>query len=328
MATRRFAGTGWQVTPRLQWRHTHYSLTYSEARKAEAESQGASLDPSPGRTLPIFSVDGRARFERQLENGALQTLEPRLFYFNRQRRDHSDIPVFDSRRMDPDFDTMFRIARAVGPDRVGAADLLVAGLTTRIIDPVSGHQKLRARVGRIWYFRSPGGFIQGDEGDHAKSAWAAEVDLRPVPQLQIRSALRFDPGHEGSSTSWASHMLGWSGANNERFQVRHLRRAGEMEQMDAQVLLPLRKNWQLALRYRYDLREGDDLELLSTLEYRGCCMTVGIGAQKVRRDPNRSDDEYESRLMLQVHFHGLTGFGEDVVARMRRELDGEPVWSQ
>ena len=327
IATRKFAGAGWQVTPRLQWRHTHYNLTYSD----DPEHEGK--DRSPSRTLPIFSVDARTRFERRLENGALQTLEPRLFYFNRQRRDHSDIPNFDSRRMDPDFDTMFRIARATGPDRVGPADLLAAGLTTRIIDPVSGYLNLRARVGRIWYLRSPGGFIQGNEGDETKSAWAAEVDLRPTPQLQVQSALRYDPGHEGNNTTWASHMIGWNGANDERFQVRYIRRVEpmggveEVEQSDAHVLFPIGRNWHFAFRYRYDLHEGRDLELLSALEYRGCCMTVGLGASKMRRDNEDPDEEYRSRLLFRIQFHGLTGLGRDVMTNLRRELDGEPVWS-
>ena len=341
--SRRFAGAGWQVTPRLQWRHTHYDLTYSDTAEAAAEDLDVNLDHSPSRTLPIFSVDARARFERQLENGALQTLEPRLFYFNRQRRDHSDIPIFDSRRMEPDFDTMFRIARAVGPDRVGAADLMAAGLTTRIIDPASGYLKLRARLGRIWYFRSPGGLIKGGEGDDSKSAWAAEVEVRPVPQLEIRTALRFDPGHEGDNTTWASHMIGWNGANDERFQVRYLRRAGgveyvgnpvleepgepALEQADAQALMPLGGNWQLAFRYRYDLRESRSIELLSALEYQGCCMTMGIGAWKVRRDGEDPGEEYKSRLLLRVRFHGLTDLGQDVMTHLRGELDGEPVWS-
>lgn len=343
VATRKFAGTGWQVTPRLQWRYTRYQMSYSDAWKQAEDELDVRVDRSPSRTLPIFSVDARARFERRLEDGALQTLEPRLFYFNRQRRDHSDIPVFDSRRMEPDFDTMFRIARAVGPDRVGAADLLAAGLTTRIIDPVSGYLKLRARIGRIWYFRSPGGLIKGGEGDDTKSAWAAEIDLRPVPQLEIRSALRFDPGHRGDDTTWASHMIGWTGANDERFQVRYLRRAGDveyvpdpaeekpgepaLEQADAQLLMPLGGNWRLALRYRYDLREGRDLELLSAVEYQGCCMTVGVGAWKVRKDENEPGEDYENRLLLRIRFHGLTDLGQDVMAHLREELDGEPVWS-
>lgn len=324
VATRRFAGPGWQVTPRLQWRHTQYELEYSNKAKAAAALLDKKLDRSPSRTLPIFSIDARSRFERRLEDGALQTLEPRLFYLNRQRRDHSDLPIFDSRKMDPDFDTMFRIARGSGPDRVGAADLMAAGVTTRVIDPVSGYLRLRARFGRVWYFRKLG---EGNDGDHAKSAWAAEFEWRPMPQLQIRSALRFDPGGKGSDTTWASHMIGWDGANGERLQARYIRRAGEMEQADAQALLPLGGNWQLAARYRYDMREGRDLELLSALEYSGCCMTVGVGAWKVRRDDGLPGEEYENRVMLQIRFHGLAGFGEDIAARMRRELDGEPAWS-
>lgn len=327
VATRKFAGAGWQVTPRLQWRHTHYELEFSDAAKEAAALSDERLDRSPSRTMPIFSVDARARLERRLEDGALQTLEPRLFYFNRQRRDHSDIPNFDSRRMDPDFDTMFRIARATGPDRVGPADLLATGITTRVVDPVSGYLRLRARLGRVWYFRAPGAFIQGNEGDHAKSAWAAEFEWRPSPRLQLRSAVRHDPGGKGGDTTWASHRVGWDGADGERLQARYVRRAGEMEQADAQALLPLGENWRWVARYRYDMREGRDLELLAALEYRGCCMTVGVGAWKVRRDDGPPGEEYEKRVMVQMRLHGLAGFGEDVVGRMRRELDGRPAWS-
>lgn len=327
VTTRKFAGAGWQVTPRLQWRHTHYELEFSDAAKEAAALRDEELDRSPSRTLPIFSIDARARLERRLEDGALQTLEPRLFYFNRQRRDHSAIPNFDSRRMDPDFDTMFRIARATGPDRVGPADLLATGVTTRVVDPVSGYLRLQARLGRVWYFRAPGAFIQGNEGDHSKSAWAAEFEWRPTPQIQVRSAMRFDPGSKGSDTTWASHAVGWDGANGERLQARYVRRVGEMEQADAQALLPLGGNWRGVARYRYDMREGRDLELLAALEYQGCCMTVGVGAWKIRRDDGLSGEEYEKRVMLQVRFHGLAGFGEDVVGRMRRELDGRPAWA-
>ena len=330
---RKFSGPGWQLTPRLQWRHTQYDLDYSAAVKTEASAEGVKLDRSPSRTMPIYSIDARARFERRLENGALQTLEPQLFYLSRPRRDHSDIPIFDSRRMELDFDAMFRGPRAAGRDRIGAVDLLATGVTTRIIDPVSGYLKLRARLGRVWYFRPPPALIHGGEGDHTKSAWAAEVDLRPVPQLQIRSALRFDPGHEGDSTTWASHMIGWNGSNDERFQVRYVRRAEpmgeaqEMEQADAHALFPIGRNWHLTYRYRYDLRESRYLEMLIALEYRGCCTTVGIGAWKVRREAGLPGEEYENRIMLQIRFHGLAGFGEDVVARARRELDGEMIWS-
>ena len=341
--SRRFAGTGWQVTPRLQWRHTQYDLDFSDALKEAAADEGVKLEGSPSRTLPIFSIDARMRFERQLESGALQTLEPQLFYLNRQRRDHSDIPDFDSRRFELDYDALFRGARAAGRDRIGGADLVATGLTTRVIDPVSGYLKLRAQVGRIWYFRSPGGLIKGGEGDDSKSAWAAQMEWRPTPQLQIRSAFRYDPDRDGNDITWASHMIGWDGNNDERVQVRYVHRAGNveyvgnpalgepgepgLEQADVQALLPLGDNWHLAFRYRYDFREDRSLELLTALEHRGCCMTVGIGAWKVRRELGLPGEDFENRVMLQVRFHGLAGFGEDITTRMHRELDGEPAWS-
>lgn len=341
--SRRFAGTGWQVTPRLQWRHTQYDLDFSDEVKEAAALSGEKLEGTPTRTLPIFSVDARARFERHLESGALQTLEPQLFYLNRQHRDHSDIPDFDSRRFELDYDALFRGARAAGRDRIGGTDLVATGLTTRVIDPASGHLKLRAQVGRIWYFRSPGSLIKGGEGDDSKSAWAAQMEWRPTPQFQVRSAFRYDPDREGNDITWASHMIGWEGSNDERIQVRHIHRAGnveyvgnpvlgepgepELKQADAQALLPLGDNWHLAFRYRYDLHEDRSLELLAALEHRGCCMTVGIGAWKVRRELGLPGEDFESRVMLQVRFHGLAGLGEDITTRMHRELDGEPAWS-
>lgn len=340
--SRRFVGGGWQLTPRLQWRHTQYDLDFSDEAKEAAALLGEKLERTPSRTLPIFSIDARARLERKLESGVLQTLEPQLFYLNRQHRDHSDIPDFDSRRFELDYDALFRSARAAGRDRIGRADLLATGFTTRVIDPVSGHLKLQAQIGRIWYFRSPGSLIKGGEGDDSKSAWAAQMKWHPMPQFQIRSAFRYDPDREGCDITWASHMLGWDGKNDERIQVRYLHRAdgiafvgnpalgepGEpgLKQADAQVLLPLRANWHLAFRYRYDFREDRSLEYLTALEYRGCCMTVGIGAWKVRRGSGLPDEDFENRMMLQVRFHGLAGLGEDIMARMHRELDGEPVW--
>lgn len=332
--SRRFAGAGWQVTPRLQWRHTQYDLDYSKAYK---EAAAGKPDRTPSRTLPIFSIDGRMRFERQLEDGALQTLEPQIFYLNRQRRDHAGIPDFDSRRFELDYDALFRGARAAGRDRIGGTDLVATGLTTRVIDPVSGYLKLRAQIGRIWYFRSPGALIKGGEGDDSKSAWAAQMEWRPMPQLQVRSAFRYDPDRRGDDVTWASHMIGWDGRDDERVQARYIRRAGdveyigepELEQADMQALLPLGDDWRLAFRYRYDLHEHRSLEWLTALEHRGCCMTVGIGLWKVRRESERlGEEEYDDRVLLHVRFHGLTGLGENITTRMHRELGGESAWSR
>ena len=215
-------GAGWELTPRLQFRHTQYNLDYADAM--------ATADRTPARTVPIFSLDARARLQRRLDGGDLHTLEPRLFYYNRPMRNEADIPMFDTRPMEQDFDALFRAERFAGGDRLGPTDFLAAGLATRVMDPVEGHLKLRARLGRVWYFRDrePETAIEGEVG---KSAWAGNIEWQVTPQVQVRSALRYDPnGDDTNKTAWASHLINWEGGNRERFQARYIRRDGEMEQ--------------------------------------------------------------------------------------------------
>ena len=55
------------------------------------------------RTLPTFSVDSGLGFEKQLNFGNgfyTHTIEPRLFYLYVPYKDQSQIPVFDTSRLD------------------------------------------------------------------------------------------------------------------------------------------------------------------------------------------------------------------------------------
>ena len=317
VVSRPFDGTGWRVTPRLEWRHTRYDLKHAPA--------SARRDGSPRRTVPTISLDARMRFVRRTADGDVQLLEPRLFYLNRPHREQDDLPQFDTRRMEPDFEALFRHREHAGLDRTDAADRLAAGLGTRLVDAATGHTKLQAKLARVWHFRAPG---DDAEGTATHSAWAAQVEWRPEPTWRIASSVRYDTGPGASDVLWASHTLGWRGSDKQQVLLRYVRRAGEVEQASAQTLWPLGGGWQLAARYHYDLRADRGIESLVALEHRSCCVTVGLGLARVRHDELRPDGDSESRLMLQVRFHGLAGFGEDVVARMRRELAGRPAWSR
>ena len=308
-------GAGWELTPRLRWRHTRYRLR-------PAGSGPAPADRSPTRTVRTASLDARLRLERRTAAGALHTLEPRLFYLNRPRRDESALPRFDSRAREPDYEALFRADRHAGLDREPAADQLAAGLVTRLHDPATGRLRLQAQLGRVWHFRDPD---PEAPGRRARSAWAGQLDYRPAPAWLLRAGLRLDPDRAGSDTPWASHLLRWRDGGRQA-QLRYLRRAGELEQAAAHALLPLGGGWRLAARYHYDLRAERDLELQVALEYRGCCMTVGVGAWKVRRDDPRPGEDRETRVLLQLRLHGLGGFGENPARRLRRELDGTPAW--
>ena len=308
-------GAGWELTPRLRWRHTRYRLRPTGAGPAPA-------DRSPTRTVRTASLDARARFERRTAAGALHTLEPRLFYLNRPRRDEAALPRFDSRIRAPGYATLFRTDRYAGLDREPAADQLTAGLATRLHDPATGRLRLQAQLARVWYFRDPD---PETPGRPARSVWAGQFAYRPAPAWLLRAGLHFDPDRPGADSPWASHLLRWRDGERQA-QLRYLRRAGVLEQAAAHALLPLGGGWRLTARYHYDLRAERDLELLAALEYRGCCMTVGVGAWRVRRDDPRPGEDRETRVLLQLRLHGLGGVGENPARRLRRELDGTPAW--
>ncbi len=313
--SRPISGPGWNVTTRLEWRHTKYHLDYAEGLVGEG---------SPTRTLPTLSLDARMRLERRTDDGGLQTLEPHLFYLNRPHREQSHLPRFDTRRLQPDFDAVFRHAQHSGLDRMDAADQLAVGIGTRVFDPVSNYLKFQAQLARVWYFRDPG--MDVTEGDTAHSAWAAQARWKPNPQWGLSTSLRHDPNRAGSDTVWVSHQIDWRGGADQRLQLRYTRRTADYEQASGHVLLPLGDQWTLAARYHYDMRNSRGLEQMVALEHEGCCLTVGIGAWRVRRDSGTLDEDYENRILFQIRFHGLAGFGEDLPGRLRRELDGEPAW--
>ncbi len=109
--------------------------------------------------MPYGRVDTGLVFERGAgsEGQRTQTLEPRLVY--------SYVPV-PAIRMNCRFSTpacpmrnlteLFRTNRYVGGDRIGDANQLAVGLTTRLFDQNSGAQYLSASIARFVISRSPG----------------------------------------------------------------------------------------------------------------------------------------------------------------------------
>ena len=83
-----------------------------------------------------------------------QTLEPRLFYVYVPYRNQDHIPLFDTTLADFNYPQLFTENRYLGSDRIGDASQLTLAVSTRLLDPVSGDERLRAAVGQRYYFQS------------------------------------------------------------------------------------------------------------------------------------------------------------------------------
>ena len=138
---------GYFFEPIVGYHYTQYDL-----------QNAASGDPStPTRTLPYASLDTGLVFDRDAgANGQrILTLEPRLMYTYIPYRNQDELPLFDTGLPDFNMIELFRSNRYVGDDRIGDANQLAFGLTSRLFNESTGTQYLSATVGEIRYFTLP-----------------------------------------------------------------------------------------------------------------------------------------------------------------------------
>ena len=82
----------------------------------------------------------------------VQTLEPRAFYVYVPYRNQSQAPVFDTALDDFNFGQLFSVNRYLGNDRIADANQLTLALSSRLIDPETGAERLRVAIGERFYF--------------------------------------------------------------------------------------------------------------------------------------------------------------------------------
>jgi len=144
---------GWSLTPRLTLNAASYSLDRPIVAPAQPQFNGRS---SASRVIPTFSIDSAWIFERESHwfgRAVRQTLEPRLLYVNTPFREQSGLPNFDSAGKDFNFESIYTENAFSGIDRVSDAHQLTAGVTTRLLDPVSGAEALRLGIAQRYLFR-------------------------------------------------------------------------------------------------------------------------------------------------------------------------------
>lgn len=133
------------LTPNVQLSATQYTL------KNQLEGEDSDIN----RVLPIYDVDSGLFFDKDGEfhgHAYKQTLEPRLYYLYVPYRNQDDIPLFDTTVEPFTYDQLFRTNRFTGTDRIGDTNQISYSLTSRILDPDSGVEKMHVSVGEIYYF--------------------------------------------------------------------------------------------------------------------------------------------------------------------------------
>ncbi|HZT04814.1 MAG TPA: LPS assembly protein LptD [Steroidobacteraceae bacterium] len=338
-----FVGPGWFMRPAVAWRATQYEL-----------SNTVSGQPSsPSRTLPIASLDTGVQLERASgsRDQRTVTLEPRLMYLYVPYRNQSQLPVFDTAVPDLDPVELFRTNRYVGADRVGDANQLSTGVTTRLLNALDGRQYLTATFGQQLYFTTPRVTLPGELPRTVRRSdlvaqlaltafehWSAdaevqwdpqtsrtqrahvEVQFHPAPDRVVNLGYRFERGifEEAALVTGLPGETPLCGAPGAP--------SCNVEQIETSAAWPIGSSWSVFARGVYSLADHEALERFAGFEYRSCCWSLRLGARRyVGARPTTSTARtgpQDTGIWLQLELTGLASVGSASDASLAEAIPG------
>jgi len=292
-------------------------------------------DTSPQRSLGLASVDGGLYFDRTIRLFGLdmvQTLEPRVFYLYQQYENQDLLPRFDSSALTFGYSQLYRDNRFTGLDRLGDANQVSVGLTTRFVDLSTGKEYLRASVGRLQYFKNRKVSLNtvvnsAENPDNLtnSSALAGELSARISSRYRVGAALVWDTKNSeiDESNFYLQYKKDERRLINLGYRSRDL--ATDISQLDISAYWAVGKRWNIIARYNYDLEFNRTIETFGGLEYNDCCWRLRILVRQYVDNPSNrpiEDLDTDRGIFFQVVFKGLAGFGSKIDNIMENGIRG------
>ncbi|MDP7561924.1 MAG: LPS assembly protein LptD [Methylococcales bacterium] len=308
---------GFNVTPKVTVQHTAYQL----------ENQDDNTLTTYSRTLPIYEIAGNFILQREFSDvlglNLRHTIEPRASYFYIPQHEDNSHQQFDSASYDPNSAQMYRALLQSGPDSVAAANRVVYGVSTALIDSGLGLNYAQLNVDQQYDFLESNfsNIIVGLKGELTKNLrysselhWIPDLDVSPDPRTGSQRRIdRFNASLEYMDENVSLVNLGY-----------RYRRNG-LIQSDLSFAWPLFDDWNLVGRWVYSLKENMSLEMFSGLEKDNCCWRFRVLARRYANSTSQvseDQEQYDMGLFVQLELKGLTALGDKVGNFLNENLPG------
>jgi len=297
------SGTAWFLEPAIKFNHTQYDV----GTDGDANNPGTSQAVN-NRNLPMSSIDAGLFFERPLSGGYQQTLEPRLYYLNVPFKEQGDIPLFDTSTPNFTVAQLFRDNRFVGRDRIGDANQLTFALTSRILNPNTGVELIRASIGQIYYFSDRKVSLNGNVDTAKQSDIIADFSTT-WGDWQGSVNLQWDTSN--SRLSQDNYALHYKSDARHLFNFSYRRRLKknsdliDIEQADTSFVYALSRNYSGIGRWNYSFKDNKDIDIIGGIAYDSCCWSIQLLAQHRIQNTSSVNDAYTNSILVQFVFKGI-----------------------
>jgi len=320
--------------PQVEWRRQGPYWSFAargsvHARHYDLETPLSDGDRNRSVVVPIASVDGGLVFERPwrvFDTDFIQTLEPRAFYVYIPFRRQNDLPVFDTALDDFNFSQLFTENRYVGNDRVGDANQLTIAVTSRLLDPSSGAERLRFAIGQRFYFEDQRVFLPNETPRSSSSsdvligaegrltdAWLLNglvqfnLDSGDTERLNLGARWMPEPGKVISGSYRYTRNL-----------IDPIGSANELKQFDIAMQWPIAPQWTMLGRWNYSLVQSKTLEALVGFEYNADCWSLRLVVHRL----TTTTQQTSTSVYAQLELTGLARLGTSPLDLLRRSIPG------
>ena len=274
------------------------------------------------RTLPIFTAESGFVFERDTRFTGLpfvQTLEPKIFYVYIPYRNQNSIPNFESGQQDISFATMFTENQFSGNDRINDANQVTVGVTSRLIHPESGIERLRVALAQRYYFQAQRVTLPGvapRPGHTASSDLLAAVSGTILPRWTAEVGWQYNT--DQSQTQKANIATRYQPEPRKILNLAYRSTIDLIRQTDVSFQWPVTPQWTALGRWNYSTRDHRTLEALAGFEYDGGCWAFrAVGHRFVT-----ALNAVSTSIFLQLELNGVSRIGSNPLDVLRRNVGG------
>jgi LPS-assembly protein len=304
--------SGFYLTPKIGLHYTHYDID----RDPVATGMRDNID----RSVPIFSVDSGLAFERETQlfgRSYTQTLEPRLYYLKTAYRRQDDIPLFDTSALDFGFAQIFSENLYTGGDRIADANQLTAAVTSRLIDPATGVERLRLLLGQRQYFQDQVVTLNETPRTSRRTDILVGAGGQVGRKASFESLWQYNP--RDNQTERYTVSLRYNPGYTRAFNVSYRFVRDKLRDVDVSGQWPLWGGWYGVGRLTHSLMDHRLTEAIGGLEYNGGCWVLRIGMHRyaVR------EDRVTKATFVQLELNDFTSIGtSNPVNLIKRSVPG------
>ena len=306
-----FQSSSAYFTPKIGVHVTRYNV----------DSNGQGLE-SQTRTLPISTIDSGVTFERDTKlfnMPFINTFEPRLYYVYIPFKDQSRLPNFDTGAQDVNFATIFSENLFAGQDRIAEANQVTLGVTSRLIHPDTGVERLRATLAQRYYFRDQQTTLPTVPPRAANSGTSdvlAAVSGTILPNWTADAGWQYNA--DGGRTQRLNVAVRYQPGPGRVLNLAYRKTVDLIRQTDISFQWPVTPSWRVVGRWNWSLQDKETLEALGGFDYDGGCWAFRVVLHRFATALNATN----TSIFMQLELNGVSRIGSNPLDVLRRNIGG------